>query len=100
MNLVEPVRLDIEAYNPLLHHYHTLAQFSPQSRQVYLELADPGSGPEIAALYHVGNATRLGAKYLSIAPTPMAQQGSLFYTLYTSRCNIPCCTHMELMAGA
>jgi hypothetical protein len=56
--MLECVRFDIEENNPLYHAYRSFADYRREEQHAYmeLELADAGSGHEIAALYHVGNS--------------------------------------------
>ena len=51
----DAVRQDIEQYNPLLRHFRTFSRFRRDRDDVYLELADPGSDQDIAALLHIGD---------------------------------------------
>jgi hypothetical protein len=64
--LVEAVRFDLEEHNRLYHIYKSFANFETEYEDAYIELADPGNGDEIAALYHVGNAPRPGPRSLYI----------------------------------
>jgi Helitron helicase-like domain at N-terminus len=49
-----------------LSWYDGFAQFTPHAPSAYIELADPGPGEEIAAIYHVGNAPALTGRELHI----------------------------------
>jgi Helitron helicase-like domain at N-terminus len=53
---VSAVRFDLEQHNMLYHVYQQFSEFESESEDAYIELADPGSGNEIAALFHLGNA--------------------------------------------
>jgi len=55
-SFLQAVADDLNAVNPLLSWYDGFAQFTPDAPFAYIELADPGPGEEIAAVYHVGDA--------------------------------------------
>ena len=63
---VEAVRFDLEEHNDLYRTYRNFAQYEPDFEDAYIELSDPGSGDEIAALYHVGSAPRSNARCIYI----------------------------------
>ena len=58
---VEAVRFDLKEHNDQYRTYRNSAQYEPDFEDAYIELPDPGSGDEIAALYHAGSAPRSNA---------------------------------------
>ena len=77
LGILHSVRTDLEEVNPLYHAYHNFSHFVPEEDNAYLELADPGPGGEIAALYHVGNSPYPSPRQLyvcrngDLTPTPL-----------------------------
>jgi len=54
--MVNAVRFDLEQHNMLYDTYRRFAEFETDMEDAYIELADPGTGNEIVALFHLGNA--------------------------------------------
>lgn len=67
--IVENIRQDLLEFNPLFQIYQSFAAFEPTTPNAYLELADPGTGNEIAALLHVGNAPRPTSRQVYVMRT-------------------------------
>lgn len=62
LQYINSIQDDLLDHNFLYHTYRNFAQYEPQYEDAYIELTDPGSGDEIAALYHTGSAPHLTAR--------------------------------------
>jgi len=82
--IVNGVRQDLFSVNRLVSTYRNFAQFSPQSPTAYIELADPGPGEEIAALYRIGDAPVASGRdlYVQCAADVAPSRISILHPLY------------------
>ena len=82
--MVNTVRLDLEQYNMLYDTYRRFAEFETDMEDAYIELGDPGTGDEIAALFHLGSAPYPTPRALYVqrahdaSPTPVPILNALY----------------------
>ena len=82
--MVNTVRLDLEQYNMLYDTYRRFAEFETDMEDAYIELGDPGTGDEIAALFHLGSAPYPTPRSLYVqrahdaSPTPVPILNALY----------------------
>ena len=82
--MVNAVRFDLEQHNMLYDTYRRFSEFETDAEDAYIELANPGTGNEIAALFHLGNAPYPTPRSLYVqcasdaSPTPIPILNALY----------------------